>query len=272
MNSLNIFLIIFSLLVLYILKLLFTPLFLINEYERQNNCKLITICDDISESIFSILNTFYTNHVISIEDDLKLQLILDNVSKQNIKRIDIILNTCGGSIESSDTMIKLLLLYDGIINVYIPHRAMSAGTLMALMGDKIYMNKYSILSPTDPQVELTQLDDEMISVSSLINFVETKGIENVADEIGLEYFEYKKLYDENIATLNAICSEKIKKGTLKVDDKKKFFKNISKKFGYGKISHHTSYSRKDLIEMKFPIKCNVPDKIMFIITSIIYLW
>ena len=35
----------------------------------------------------------------------------------------------------------------------VPDRAMSAGTIFAMSGDKIFMSYFSVLGPIDPQIE-----------------------------------------------------------------------------------------------------------------------
>ncbi len=85
---------------------------------------------------------------------------LENVVKEAIekipekkKKIAIIHNTSGGIVEVVERMVNIVRHhYDEVIFI-IPDRAMSAGTVFALSGDKIYMNYFSCLGPIDPQVE-----------------------------------------------------------------------------------------------------------------------
>lgn len=71
----------------------------------------------------------------------------------NKDRLIVFLETPGGYAEVvqriADTFRKNFKLVDYII----PNFAMSAGTILAMSGDQIYMDDYSILGPIDPQVE-----------------------------------------------------------------------------------------------------------------------
>lgn len=88
--------------------------------------------------------------------------VLDDVVRDHIEGIIdkkenllIILETYGGSIETVERIADLFRHhYPSPKEVWflIPNFAMSAGTVLAMSGDKIYMDYYSILGPIDPQV------------------------------------------------------------------------------------------------------------------------
>jgi ClpP class serine protease len=59
--------------------------------------------------------------------------------------------------------------------VFVPHYAMSGGTLIALSADEIVMSRHSVLGPIDPQ-----LGDK--PAASLVRVVEKKPIERIDDE------------------------------------------------------------------------------------------
>jgi len=66
----------------------------------------------------------------------------------------VILQTPGGVVEIADRMVQATrhLYGEGEVHFYVPDQAMSAGTIMALSGDRIFMNYFSVLGPIDPQV------------------------------------------------------------------------------------------------------------------------
>ena len=72
--------------------------------------------------------------------------------EENPKTISVILQTPGGSAETVEKLVEILRHHYESVNFVIPDYAMSAGTLFALSGDKIYMDYSSSLSPIDPQV------------------------------------------------------------------------------------------------------------------------
>lgn len=65
----------------------------------------------------------------------------------------IILDTGGGIIEIVERMVNTIRHHYGEVTMIIPSRAMSAGTVFAMSGDRIMMDYFSCLGPIDPQIE-----------------------------------------------------------------------------------------------------------------------
>lgn len=80
--------------------------------------------------------------------------------------LNLIIHTPGGDYEATKRIINYLHETYNHISVFVPHMAMSGGTLFACSSDEIYMGPYSSLGPTDPQVFL---DGNYIPVDALIN-------------------------------------------------------------------------------------------------------
>ncbi|MCX7796891.1 MAG: hypothetical protein N2380_10320 [bacterium] len=66
--------------------------------------------------------------------------------------IDIILHTPGGLVLASEQIACALKRHKGKVTVFIPHYAMSGGTLIALSADEIIMDPNAVLGPVDPQL------------------------------------------------------------------------------------------------------------------------
>jgi membrane-bound ClpP family serine protease len=69
------------------------------------------------------------------------------------RRLVVVLETGGGYIETAERIATTLRKHYPWIAFMVPNRAMSAGTVLAMAGDEIWMNYFSILGPIDPQVE-----------------------------------------------------------------------------------------------------------------------
>lgn len=63
-----------------------------------------------------------------------------------------VLTTNGGSIETVQRIVEMLRHHYDHIGFIIPNYAFSAGTVLAMSGDEIFMDYYSRLGPIDPQV------------------------------------------------------------------------------------------------------------------------
>lgn len=67
--------------------------------------------------------------------------------------LDLILHTPGGSVAAAHRIISYIQdMFGGDIRAFIPHTAMSAGTIMALSCRVIFMGKHSSIGPIDPQL------------------------------------------------------------------------------------------------------------------------
>lgn len=69
------------------------------------------------------------------------------------KSLAIVLDTPGGIIEVVERMVTTIRHHYDDVTMIIPNRAMSAGTVFAMSGDRIMMDYFSCLGPIDPQIE-----------------------------------------------------------------------------------------------------------------------
>lgn len=67
-------------------------------------------------------------------------------------RLVVVLTTNGGYIETVQRIVETLRHHYEHVGFIIPNYAFSAGTVLAMSGDDIYMDYYSRLGPIDPQV------------------------------------------------------------------------------------------------------------------------
>ena len=67
-------------------------------------------------------------------------------------RLVVFLNTPGGSAETVEKMVSVIRFHYTEVFFVVPDYAMSAGTILCMSGDKIYMDYSSSLGPIDPQV------------------------------------------------------------------------------------------------------------------------
>jgi hypothetical protein len=75
----------------------------------------------------------------------------------DVPRLDLLLFTVGGDTLAAFNVARLLREFSKRVGVLVPFRCLSAGTLMALGANEIYMTRAGTLSPIDPSVT-TQLN------------------------------------------------------------------------------------------------------------------
>jgi len=89
--------------------------------------------------------------------------------------LDIVLHTPGGLVLAAEQIARALLERKGKVTVFVPHYAMSGGTLIALAADEIVMDANAVLGPVDPQIA-------DMPAASIVHAVEQKGAQQVDDE------------------------------------------------------------------------------------------
>jgi ClpP class serine protease len=88
--------------------------------------------------------------------------------------LDLVLHTPGGLVLAALQIAKAVREHKARVTVFVPHYAMSGGTLIALAADEIVMCKHSVLGPIDPQ-----LGDS--PAASLIKVVGEKPVAKIDD-------------------------------------------------------------------------------------------
>ena len=66
--------------------------------------------------------------------------------------LDIVLHTPGGLVLAALQIARAIHKHQGKVTAFVPHYAMSGGTLIALAADEIVMSEYAVLGPVDPQL------------------------------------------------------------------------------------------------------------------------
>lgn len=66
--------------------------------------------------------------------------------------LDIVLHTPGGIVLAATQIARAIKRHPARVTVFVPHMAMSGGTLIAIAADEIVMCEHSVLGPMDPQI------------------------------------------------------------------------------------------------------------------------
>jgi ClpP class serine protease len=66
--------------------------------------------------------------------------------------LDLVLHTPGGLVLAATQIARAVFKHKGKVSVFVPHYAMSGGTLIALAADEIVMCEPAVLGPVDPQL------------------------------------------------------------------------------------------------------------------------
>jgi ClpP class serine protease len=87
---------------------------------------------------------------IDIEDSEEVIRAIEMTAEK--MPIDFVLHTPGGLVLAAEQIASALAAHPAAVTVYVPHYAMSGGTLIALAADRIVMSPSAVLGPVDPQI------------------------------------------------------------------------------------------------------------------------
>lgn len=142
---------------------------LLRTIELNRKSRLITLIH--RQEAISILGLPISRY-INIEDSEQvlraIRLTPDDMP------IDIVLHTPGGLVLASEQIAHALLRHPAKVSVFVPHYAMSGGTMIALAADEIIMDGNAVLGPVDPQLG-------QYPAASILRAVEQKNINRVDD-------------------------------------------------------------------------------------------
>jgi ClpP class serine protease len=89
--------------------------------------------------------------------------------------VDLIIHTPGGLVLAALQIARALREHHGNVTVFVPHYAMSGGTLICLAANEIVMSPHAVLGPIDPQLG-------QFPAASLLKVVEQKPIAEIDDQ------------------------------------------------------------------------------------------
>jgi ClpP class serine protease len=134
----------------------------IDAIERNRASRLITLIH--RQETMSLLG-IPISRFIDIEDSEQVLRAIRLTAPE--VPIDVVLHTPGGLVLAAEQIANALCRHKGKVTVFVPHYAMSGGTLIALAADEIVMDPNGVLGPVDPQLQMPQSGGYVPAVSVL---------------------------------------------------------------------------------------------------------
>jgi ClpP class serine protease len=157
--------------------------------------------------------------------------------------IDLVLHTPGGLVLASLQIARAIKARKAKVTVFVPHYAMSGGTLIALAADEIVMDNHAVLGPVDPQLG-------EFPAASLIKVVKTKDVNKVNDKTLI-------LADLAEKALQQIRSEVVELLADKMPAEKAA--SLADKLSQGTWTHDHPIGVKEAQELGLPVRGDMPD-------------
>lgn len=85
--------------------------------------------------------------------DDNVRAAIEEVNGADSERLIVLVETIGGHIETVERIVGVFRKHYPEVEFIVPNFAYSAGTVLVLSGDEIYMDYHSVLGPIDPQYQ-----------------------------------------------------------------------------------------------------------------------
>src|ERR1700726_4734934 len=138
--------------------------------ERQRNSRVILL---VRRQEATRLLGFPMARYIDINDSEEVLRAI-HMTDDDIA-LDIVLHTPGGLVLAALQIARAIGEHKAKVTVFVPHYAMSGGTLISLAADEIVMCKHSVLGPIDPQLG-------NMPAASLLKVIAEKPIARIRDQ------------------------------------------------------------------------------------------
>ena len=159
--------------------------------------------------------------------------------------IDLIIHTPGGLVLAAAQIAYALHRHRGKVTVFVPHYAMSGGTLIALAGNEIIMDENAMLGPVDPQIGQSP-------AASLLTVLEQKEPKDIDDQTLILADVARKALAQVRATVQELLSTRLPRAQADA---------LADKISRGTWTHDYPITAEEATKMGLPIRTDMPPEI-----------
>ena len=160
--------------------------------------------------------------------------------------IDIVLHTPGGLVLAALQIARAIHKHKGKVTAFVPHYAMSGGTLIALAADEIIMSEDAVLGPVDPQLG-------QYPAASILKVVARKPIAEIKDDTLI-------LADQAEKALNQV-RESVKQLLITKTSPEKA-EELSRMLSEGRWTHDHPITFETAKEFGLPARSDIPPEVL----------
>lgn len=214
----------------------------IQEFQKQRKSRVILLIHR-QESI-SFLGVPLSRY-ITIEDSEQILRAI-RLTPPDMP-IDLILHTPGGLVLATEQIARALIRHQAKVTVYVPHYAMSGGTMLALAADEIIMDPNAVLGPVDPQLG-------NYPAASIIKVAEDKPIGEVDDQTLIMADIAAKAVKQVQQFVRTLLKDCIPKQKVKSEDIERIIEALTT----GQVTHDYPITIEEATEMGLPVTVGLP--------------
>ncbi|EHM09523.1 ClpP class periplasmic serine protease [Thermanaerovibrio velox DSM 12556] len=209
--------------------------------ERRRNSRVITLIH--RQETMGFWGMFQRNF-INIEDSEEVLRVIRMTPDDT--PIDLVVHTPGGLLLAAEQIAEALRKHRAKVTVFVPHYAMSGGTLIALAADEIVMDRHAVLGPVDPQLG-------QWPAASILKVVEQKPLSEVDDQTLIMADVARKAISQTEAFVRRLL---VSNG---MDESRA--SELSKALTEGRWTHDYPINIDEAREMGLPVSDEMPEEI-----------
>ena len=158
--------------------------------------------------------------------------------------IDLIMHTPGGLVLAAEQIAYALCRHPAKVTVFVPHYAMSGGTMIAMAADEIVMDDNAVIGPVDPQLG-------QMPAASILSVLDKKDFNEIDDETLIRADIARKAIDQVQSTLKRIVFAR-----GKMDEKGA--EELARTLSSGKWTHDYPISVDEALSLGLPVSTEMP--------------
>lgn len=214
---------------------------LIARIERQRNSRVILLVH--RQETMSILG-FPVFRYIDVNDSEEVMRAI-HLTDPKVP-LDIVLHTPGGLVLAALQIARAIHKHPGKVTAFVPHYAMSGGTLIALAADEIVMSEYAVLGPVDPQLG-------QYPAASILKAVARKPVAEVNDETLILADQAEKAMSQVRESVRELLADKCPPEKAE---------ELARLLSEGTWTHDHPITYETARSFGLPVRCDVPPEIL----------
>ena len=219
----------------------YSRLRLIAKIEHERGSRVILLVH--RQETMSFLG-FPVYRYIDVDDSEEVMRAIHMTDRET--PIDLILHTPGGLVLASLQIAQAIKKHKGKVTAFVPHYAMSGGTLISLAATEIVMSEHAVLGPVDPQLG-------KFPAASVLKVIAKKRVSEIDDETLIMADQAEKAIFQVRESVKELLQGSPTNG--KVDE-------LARLLSEGTWTHDFPITYERAKVLGLPVNSNIPDDIL----------
>jgi ClpP class serine protease len=217
----------------------------IAQFERQRNSRVILLVH--RQETMRFLGFPLVRYIDVNDSEEVLRAI--HMTDDDIP-LDLVLHTPGGLVLAALQIARAIRSRKGKVTVFVPHYAMSGGTLIALAADEIVMSRHAVLGPVDPQLGKSP-------AASLLKVVEQKPMSEIDDETLVMADVGRKAIAQVKQAARQLLDRRLPEAQAEA---------LAEKLSSGTWTHDYPISAEEAKALGLPVSTDIPEEVLRMMT------